>query len=281
MMRVTYATRFNVLSTVLKLWAAGKFGREISIPGQETHLMGLPLRNSVGLAAGFDLSGNLITGARNAGFGFCEVGTVTPDNLARIQRNLKLGPERPPGFLVGVNVGFRRGAVGQEAIGQATETLRGCLPLFDFATINLSSPFTRRAREEGKDWIERLLSASAEKREHFQEDSARRIPLALKVSAIEYPAERLRDILRLSIKLGYDGVVLVSSPGNAETTLQETMQVIKSENSKMAVISVGGIATREHMQARLKAGAAAVQVFSSVWEKGMSLPRRLLTEGAL
>jgi dihydroorotate dehydrogenase len=278
-MRVSYTTRIKVLSTILKLWAVGKTGRDKTIPGHEAHLMGLPLRNPIGLAAGFDLSGRLIAGARNAGFGFTEVGTVTPDNLSSTQRNLKWHSQQLPGFAVGVNVGCRRGAIGQEAINQTVETLGGCLPLFDFATINLSSPFTRLAREDGIEWIKNLLSANAGKRDQYQTDNAKRVPLALKVSAIEYPAEKLHEILLLAIKFGYDGVVLVSSLENAMTTINETMKTIKAQNSDMAIISVGGVITQDDVQAHLEAGVSAVQVFTSVMNNGVFLPRRLLAQG--
>jgi|GEM_PF-5136604 len=279
-MKVSYTTRAKVLSTALKLWVSGKAGSRNNFPRLETRLMGLALENPVGLAPGIDLTGNLIAGARNAGFGFTEVGTVTPLNLAKTQQNMGRHNDGYSGYVIGVNVGCKPGAVGKNAIAQQMAALRGCLPLFDFATVNLSSPHTRTAREEGMGWIETLLSASAVERDLHQGKTGGRVPLALKVSAIEYEPARLNEILTLSLKLGFDGAIVVCPPDNALPTLKDARETIKRHNGDMDIISIGGILNREHVQVRLDAGAVAVQVFSSVLDKGLSLPQSLLTEGA-
>src|SRR3546814_114802 len=157
-------------------------------PELPTSLMGLALRNPVGLAAGLDKNGAFIDGLANLGFGFIEVGTVTPraqagnpkprmyrlpqakalinrlgfnnNGLAAFIENVKKSSWRRHGGILGLNIGKNASTPMERAIDDYLRGLEGVYAHADYVTINISSPNTENLRSlQGRDELTELLAA--------------------------------------------------------------------------------------------------------------------------
>jgi dihydroorotate dehydrogenase len=153
-----------------------RFASGVSEPAlAPAELAGLRFRNRIGLGAGFDKDGVAIRGWAALGFGFVELGTVTPrpqpgnprprlfrlppdealvnrmgfnnagaDALAR--RIADARPHLPDGFVVGANIGRNRDTPDEDAVGDYVAAARALGPVADYLAINVSSPNTQGLR---------------------------------------------------------------------------------------------------------------------------------------
>jgi dihydroorotate dehydrogenase len=244
--------------------------------------MGLDIANPIGLAAGIDRSGRLLRGASRAGYGFSEVGSVTPQSLAASVR--RLGRRRPPGQVIprGVNIrpaaNIPNGASAERMIDDYLHCLRRLLPVADYLVLNLSSPFARRGWASDPVWLESLLTRAVEARDQYHRDGGGRVPLAIKVALAPRVSRRQQQALLSCQRAGLDGVLLVAAPGQAEVAVCRCLRQVKDLIGEMTLISVGGIVCPTQLTGRLAAGAAAVQLFSAVLGQGPALPGRWLEQ---
>lgn len=199
-------------------------------------VMGLPLANPVGLAAGFDKNAAHVDALATLGFGFIEVGGVTlhPQHGNPPPRLFRLPPAQAlinrMGFnshgaaavaanlekrryhgIVGVNIGKNAGVDGDDAIGNYAGCLETLYPHGDFFTINVSSPNTENLRDwQQHDALRRLLAALIQKRDALAQTHGRRAPLAVKI-APDIGNDDMRGIAALARELGIDGIVAVNT----------------------------------------------------------------------
>ncbi len=179
-----------------------------AVPGSEVELLGLKFRNPVGLAAGFDKDGVAIAGLAAAGFGFVEVGTVTPlpqpgsarPRLFRLRREQALinrmgfnnlgvshlvrqieavRSRLPDACPLGVNIGMNRVTPRDRALDDYCLCASEVAAVADYITLNLSSPNTPGVRDLQR--IEALMPLLASVREHL-ERAPRCPPLVVKIS---------------------------------------------------------------------------------------------------
>ena len=212
----------------LGFWRALAGGGALALPELGQQLWGLDFANPVGLAAGFDKDARVAQAMLRLGFGFVEIGTVTPrrqpgnqkprlfrldedravinrmgfnsDGLEAAVERLLARP-RAPGILA-VNLGKNRDS--EEAAGDYEEGVRRVAPLADFLVVNISSPNTpglrdlqRRANLESL--LGRLMAARA--------GSGLRPPLLVKIAPDLAPQERI-DIAEVALASGIDGLVI-------------------------------------------------------------------------
>jgi len=211
-------------------------------PSLETEVMGLRFPNPVGLAAGLDKNGDHIPGLAALGFGFIEVGTVTPrpqpgnprPRLFRIPQaqalinrmgfnnlgidhlvaNLeKLGPRS---FILGVNLGKNKDTPQDQAVEDYLTGLEKVCLLADYVTINLSSPNTPGLRDlQHGQALDTLLSRLNEKRARLAEKHGKRIPIAVKI-APDLTPEQLSEQAQCLVRHAMDAVIATN------TTLDHT-----------------------------------------------------------
>ena len=200
------------------LWAWSRV-----LPDQPTRnqlsqtVWGLHFPNPVGLAAGMDKGQVLVPAWFRIGFGFVEIGTVTPrpqrgnprprlfrlvehhaivnrmgfnnPGAERVARRLARLRARPGP--IGVNIGRNKDTPNDRAADDYVAAFRALAEYGDYAAINVSSPNTpglRSLQEEGE--LRALIAAVARTRDELRHESARRVPLLVKVSPDE-PPERL------------------------------------------------------------------------------------------
>lgn len=203
-----------------------------------TTVFGLTFRNPVGLAAGFDKDAKLVAAAPQLGFGFMEIGTVTPrpqpgnpvprlfrDKRTRIifnqmgfnnggaeaaARRLEAQKARLPGeFRVGVNVGKNKDTPESEAAKDYATASRPFRDLADFLVINVSSPNTPGLRAlQSVATLGPIVDAVQAEVSRW----GRRVPVVVKL-APEITGPELREILSAGAGWGLSGWVLTNTLG--------------------------------------------------------------------
>lgn len=204
-----------------------------------TTLMGLTLQNPVGLAAGMDKNGAHIDAMGNLGFGFIEVGTVTPraqpgnpkprmfrlpDSEALINRlgfnnhgldtflaNVQRSTWRERGGVIGLNIGKNADTPIEQAADDYLIGLSGVYPHADYITVNISSPNTKNLRAlQGEHELDQLLSQLATRRQALAEQHQKRVPLAVKI-APDLTEEQIDIIAEVLPRHGIDGVIATNT----------------------------------------------------------------------
>lgn len=209
------------------------------VQGRASQLMGLNLRNPVGLAAGLDKNGAHIDALAALGFGFVEVGTVTPrpqegnpkPRLFRLPRaqalinrfgfnnlgldtfiaNVQRSRFRQEGGILGLNIGKNAVTPIENAVDDYLTCLDGVYPHADYITINISSPNTTNLRAlQGGDELTTLLSALQQRRDALSDQHGRRVPMAVKI-APDLSPEQVDAIASLLQQYGMDGVIATNT----------------------------------------------------------------------
>lgn len=226
--------------------------------------MGLRLANPLGLAAGFDRDGALLSALPLCGFGFVEIGTVRLQGGSASPVLAHLARPRP--MPVGVNFAGAGDGFGADALAEYQAAMRLLSPHADYLTANLATP--RASTKPHNDPWRRVAFAAAlcRARDALAEETGRRAPLTVKIplgAASVMEVERLRGA-------GLDGVVGVG----ADATIIEEVAL---SLAPVPLISVGGVRHPADIVARLARGAALVQVHRAFTRGGPFSPRRLLT----
>lgn len=202
--------------------------------GLSRNVFGLDFVNPVGLAAGFDKDARYIRDLSLLGFGFIEIGTLTPrpqqgnpqPRLFRlpIDRALinrmgfnNLGVEaaaieleklrRPAGLIIGGNIGKNKDTTNDNAVNDYLTCLRRLHGLVDYFVVNISSPNTPGLRElQDKEPLKRLMFTLQEENQR----QAKRSPLLLKI-APDLNEPQLDDILEIAIQAQFAGLVATNT----------------------------------------------------------------------
>ena len=201
---------------------------------------GLRFPNRVGLAAGLDKNGRCIDGLGAMGFGFIEVGTVTPlaqagnpkprifrivEKDALINRlgfnngglqnfidNVKRAHSfRRAGGIVGLNIGKNAATPIERAVDDYLIGLEGVYPHADYITVNISSPNTKNLRSlQSDEALDALLAALVARREELATAQRRRVPMFLKI-APDLDETQIAVIAATLQRHGIDGVIATNT----------------------------------------------------------------------
>jgi len=203
---------------------------------QPVTCMGLEFPNPVGVAPGLDKNGDYFEALGDLGFGFVEIGTITPrpqpgnpkprvfrltDAQAMINRlgfNNKgvdhlvnqVKQHRFKGIL-GINIGKNFDTPMEHAVDDYLHCMDKVYPYADYITVNISSPNTKNLRDlQGEDELDRLLRHVSERREELAEQQARRVPIALKI-APDLEDEALPAVAETVSRHGMDAVIATNT----------------------------------------------------------------------
>ncbi|HEY1608722.1 MAG TPA: quinone-dependent dihydroorotate dehydrogenase [Paraburkholderia sp.] len=206
------------------------------VPDAPRTVMGLTFRNPVGLAAGLDKDGACIDGLAALGFGFIEVGTVTPrpqvgNPRPRIFRlpqaegiinRMGFNNHGVDQFVKNVQAARYRGTLGlnigknaDTPIERAAEDYLYCLervyPFASYVTINISSPNTKNLRQlQGADELDALLAALKDKQQRLSDLHGRLVPLTLKI-APDLDDEQVKAIADTVLRHRFEGVIATNT----------------------------------------------------------------------
>lgn len=276
-------------------------------------LFGRTFLNPIGLGAGFDKNATMIRAMQILGFGFTEIGTVTPraqagnpkprmfrhvaeesiqnamgfnnEGLLSVQKRLK---ERFPFTTpIGINIGKNKTTSETEAINDYITLIKALHELGDYLVINISSPNTPGLRDlQNEEFITRLFSEAKE---------ITNKPILLKI-APDMSKEDAVALTTLAVEKGADGIIatnttidysLVKNPqsigGLSGAVLREKSfeifeAIAKELYGKTTLISVGGISSAKEAYRRIKAGASLVEIYSGLIFHGFDMIRDINTE---
>jgi dihydroorotate dehydrogenase len=199
-------------------------------------VMGLTFPNPVGLAAGLDKNGEVIDALAALGFGFVEIGTITPlpqpgnpkPRLFRIPE--AQGIVNRMGFnnegvdalvanvkrakfkgVLGINIGKNAVTPIERAADDYLIGLRKVYEHADYVTVNISSPNTKNLRQlQGGDELDALLAQLKAEQEKLAQQYGRYVPVAVKI-APDLDAEQIRQIAALLMRHRIDGVIATNT----------------------------------------------------------------------
>jgi len=200
---------------------------------------GLKFPNRIGLAAGLDKNGRCIDGLAAMGFGFIEVGTVTPkpqpgnpkprmfrlpqanalinrlgfnnDGLEAFVANVKRARFRASGGILGLNIGKNAATPIERAVDDYLACLDGVYPHADYVTVNISSPNTKNLRAlQSDEALDALLGAVRERRTQLAKQHGRSVPIFVKI-APDLDEAQVGVIAATLRANGIDGVIATNT----------------------------------------------------------------------
>lgn len=277
----------------------------------EREVFGLKFKNPIGLAAGFDKDAKLYKELSNLGFGFIEIGTLTPKaqegnpkkRLFRLKEDQaiinRMGFNNGGVFdaverlktnkhvLIGGNIGKNKNTPNEEAISDYMICFDALYGVVDYFVVNVSSPNTPNLRAlQDKEPLTQLLQSLQDKNQTKPSQK----PILLKI-APDLTNEQLLDIIDIVRETKIAGVIATNttlsreglvSENKAETgglsgkpLRQRSTEVIRflssQSNNAFPIIGVGGIHTPEDALEKLEAGASLVQLYTGFIYEGPKL----------
>ena len=278
-----------------------------------TSIAGLGFPSPVGLAAGFDKNAEVTGAMLGLGFGFVEVGTLTPlpqsgnprprlfrlaedraiinrlgfNNRGQADALERLAKGDRSRGIVGVNIGANKDS--PDRIADYAEGVRAMSPVADYLTINISSPNTpglRQLQDEGA--LRALLTAVGEAR------TVGGPPVFLKV-APDLGEGEPDQIVRVAMQHNIDAIIVANttiSRPHLDSRHKDEAGGLSGEPLKalaldalrrfrsasgggILLIAAGGIATADDAWARIRAGASLVQLYSAMVYEGPGIGRRI------
>ena len=274
--------------------------------------------NPVGIPAGFDKDAIVPEALLRLGFGFVEIGTVTPlpqrgnpkprvfrlaEDAALINRLgfnsggldgvvARLEARRDLG-IIGVNIGRNRDS--PDAVADYAEGVRRTAALADYLVVNVSSPNTPGLRDlQARAPLEALLRQLLVTRS----EAGSSVPLLVKI-APDLSAEERADIAAVALATGIDGIVVANTTVARPAALRSRQareagglsgrplfapstallaEMYRLTGGKLPLIGVGGIASGADAYEKIRAGASLVQLYTALVYQGPGLVPRIKQE---
>ena len=313
-------------------------------PVLHTKLFGKTVNNPIGLAAGFDKDGRIYPTLFALGFGFVEIGTVTPlpqagnlkprifrlledqalvnrlgfnnQGIQKLVEKLDLGTkkisteeadminqsseqhEKFSSGMLGINIGKNGDTSLEKAREDYVSALSALHPFADYFTINISSPNTEGLRRlQEKQMLRELLESVCSRRDKLDQNHIRKTPLLVKLSPDlddqglqnctgvikEFPIQGViatnttldRQQLKSSQKIEQGGL---SGKPLKERSTEVVRTLFQELGNEVTIIGTGGIFNGTDAYQKIRAGAAAVQIYTALIYEGPGLVRRIKQE---
>lgn len=284
---------------------------QLNNPKLEREVFGLKFKNPVGLAAGLDKDAKIYNELDNFGFGFIEIGTITPKpqignpkkRLFRLKEDAGIinrmgfnnsGVEvavqrlkKNKGVLIGGNIGKNKDTPNENAVEDYKICFYALYDYVDYFVVNVSSPNTPNLRElQDKEPLTQLLRTL----QTLNQQKNQPKPILLKI-APDLTDEQLLDIIDIVSETKIAGVIAtnttISRDGLQSENKKETgglsgqplkhrsTEVIRFLHEKshgaFPIIGVGGIHSAEDAMEKLNAGASLVQIYTGFIYEGPKL----------
>ncbi len=281
-------------------------------------LLGKSFPNPIGLAAGFDKSAEAYNSLLKLGFGFVEIGTVTPlkqfgnpkprifrleddnalinrlgfnnDGMEVIKNRIKSSGKKG---VLGINIGPNKDTKDQK--NDFSLGFKNFFDVADYITINISSPNTEGLRDfHDQEKLNDLLTALNK----IKKENKTKIPLLLKISP-DIQDNHISEIAGTAIKNDISGIILTNSTsGNRDNLVSKTKneegglsgepiqemstnmikKFYKQLNGKIPIIGVGGVNSGKSAYEKIIAGASLLQLYTGFVYKGPSAAKDIKKE---
>ena len=288
---------------------------KVESPKLTRKLFGLNFENPVGIAAGFDKNATHISEFEKFGFGFIEIGTVTPkpqdgnpkkrlfrlkedsaiinrmgfnnDGVAKIKNRLN----KKYKVLIGGNIGKNKITPNSQAKNDYLICFKDLYNYVDYFVINVSSPNTPGLRElQSKEFLNDLFNDLNK----LRSKEIIKKPILIKISP-DLSKEKILEILEVIDTNNIDGIIATNTtidyPNLKSKNKNETgglsgaplydksNEVIsfisKKTNGKLPIIGVGGISTPEQAVKKIEAGAHLIQLYTGIIYEGPGIVRKI------
>ena len=288
---------------------------KVKSPKLVRKLFGLTFENPVGIAAGFDKNATHISEFEKFGFGFIEIGTVTPkpqngnpkkrlfrlkedtaiinrmgfnnDGVTKIKNRLK----KNYNVLIGGNIGKNKVTPNSQAKNDYIICFKELYNYVDYFVVNVSSPNTPGLRElQSKEFLNDLFIELNE----LRSNETIKKPILIKISP-DLSKEKILEILEVIDTNNIDGIIATNTtidyPNLKSKNKNETgglsgaplydksNEVIsfisKKTNGKLPIIGVGGISTPEQAVKKIEAGAHLIQLYTGIIYEGPGIVRKI------
>lgn len=284
-------------------------------PKLERELFGLKFKNPVGLAAGFDKDAKLFNELSNFGFGFIEIGTLTPKpqpgnpkkRLFRLKSDAaiinRMGfnnggvteaverLKKNNGVLIGGNIGKNKVTPNENAVDDYKIAFNALFDYVDYFVVNVSSPNTPNLRAlQDKEPLTKLLKVL--KIENSKKNTQK--PILLKI-APDLTDSQLLDIIDIVAETKIDGVIATNTTISREGLISEnkketgglsgkpvtkrSTEVIRflaeKSNKAFPIIGVGGIHSAKDALDKIEAGADLIQLYTGFIYEGPKLIKEI------
>ena len=288
---------------------------KVESPKLTRKLFGLNFENPVGIAAGFDKNATHISEFEKFGFGFIEIGTVTPkpqdgnpkkrlfrlkedsaiinrmgfnnDGVAKIKNRLK----KNYNVLIGGNIGKNKVTPNSQAKNDYLICFEELYNYVDYFVINVSSPNTPGLRElQSKEFLNDLFNDLNK----LRSKEIIKKPILIKISP-DLSKEKILEILEVIDTNNIDGIIATNTtinyPNLKSKNKNETgglsgaplydksNEVIsfisKKTSGKLPIIGVGGISTPEQAVKKIEAGAHLIQLYTGIIYEGPGIVRKI------
>ncbi|WP_296147655.1 quinone-dependent dihydroorotate dehydrogenase [uncultured Flavobacterium sp.] len=288
---------------------------EVKDPRLETEVFGLKFKNPVGLAAGFDKDAKLYKELSNLGFGFIEIGTLTPKGqegnpkkrLFRLKEDSgiinRMGfnnggvleaverLKKNDGVLIGGNIGKNKLTSNEEATSDYEICFDALYDYVDYFVVNVSSPNTPNLRAlQDKEPLTELLQTLQNK----NLAKPKQKPILLKI-APDLTDEQLLDIIDIVNETKIAGVIATNTTISREglhsvnkiemgglsgkPLTKRSTEVIRflseKSNKSFPIVGVGGIHSAEDAIEKLEAGASLIQLYTGFIYEGPNLIKQI------
>ena len=260
-----------------------------------TKLFKKNLKNPIGLAAGFDKSAEVYNSLFKLGFGFVEVGTITPKRqfgnpkprVFRLEKDIDVVTERlkknTPEEFLGINIGPNKDT--KNKVLDFLECFGSLNKFANYITVNISSPNTAGLRDFHE---EKLLSELLSKLLKLKMKQKITCPIALKLSP-DIKDSEITNINEMILKYKIDGVILTNTTNQnrddllswqplKKLSLRFIKKFYKSNKGKIPIIGVGGIDSGESAFEKIAAGATVVQLYTGMIYKGPGIVKNIKKE---
>ena len=281
-------------------------------------LLGKNFTNPIGIAAGFDKSAEIYTPLLKLGFGFVEVGTITPlkqfgnpkprifrleddcalinrlgfnnDGMEIIKNRIKLNGKKG---ILGINIGPNKDTKDQK--NDFCLGLKNFFDIADYITVNISSPNTEGLRDfHDQEKLKDLLFALNK----IKKDNRTSIPLLLKISP-DIKDNHISEIAEVAIQNDISAIILTNTTsGNRDSLISEIKKeegglsgepiqqistnmikkFYKQLNGKIPIIGVGGVNSGKSAYEKIMAGASLLQLYTGFVFKGPSVAKDIKKE---
>ena len=288
---------------------------KVESPKLTRKLFGLTFENPVGIAAGFDKNATHISEFEKFGFGFIEIGTVTPkpqhgnpkkrlfrlkedtaiinrmgfnnDGVTKIKNRLK----KNYNVLIGGNIGKNKVTPNSQAKNDYIICFKELYNYVDYFVVNVSSPNTPGLRElQSKEFLNDLFIELNK----LRSNETIKKPILIKISP-DLSKEKILEILEVIDTNNIDGIIATNTtidyPNLKSKNKNETgglsgaplydksNEVIsfisKKTNGKLPIIGVGGISTPEQAVKKIEAGAHLIQLYTGIIYEGPGIVRKI------
>jgi dihydroorotate dehydrogenase len=219
-----------------------------SIPNNPIEVMGIQFPNRVGLAAGLDKNGDYFNALGAMGFGFVEIGTITPKpqsgnakprlfripeaqaiinrmgfNNKGVDHLVEQVKRRRYSGVLGINIGKNATTPVENAVDDYIMGMNKVYAYADYITVNISSPNTQGLRDlQFGDSLNRLLEALKKQQLVLQKEHGRYVPLAVKI-APDIDADNIKEVAKTLLAQEMDCVIATNTTIGREGVTQYTL----------------------------------------------------------